>query len=61
MKVRASLRAMASLYLHSLCLRHRYVMVMQKDLMMRLMQILILSMPTAVLHRESWMLTVSLS
>lgn len=43
----------ASLYLHSQFLRHLFVMVMQRDLMMRLMLILISSMLTAVLHRES--------
>lgn len=61
MKARASLRVTVNLYLHSQFLRHLFVMVMQRDLMMRLMLILISSMPTAVLHRESWMLIVSLS
>ena len=53
MKARTSLRVTVSLYLHSQFLRHLFVMVMQRDLMMRLMLILISSMLTAVLHRES--------
>ena len=61
MKARTSLRVTVSLYLHSQFLRHLFVMVMQRDLMMRLMLILISSMLTAVLHRESQTLIVSLS
>ena len=53
MNARTSLRVTVSLYLHSQFLRHLFVMVMQRDLMMRLMLILISSMLTAVLHRES--------
>ena len=41
-------------------LRHLFVMVLQRDLMMRLMLILTLSMPIAVLHRELLMRIASL-
>ena len=43
-KANLSLKEMASQYLHFLYLKHLFVMVTQKDLMMRLIKVLILLM-----------------